>query len=95
MNAEAVQQIAHPVAKASAVLALGVTSWTLQDWSALFSAAAGAAGFFYSLHLLVEWWWKKYWRAVFIRNGWYRAKDNTWFPSRKSVVQRDSGSYNG
>ena len=66
-------QVTAPVAKAVTVLTLGVTSWTLQDISYLMSGLAGGAGFFYSLHLLTEWWWKKVWRPLFTKRGWIKT----------------------
>ena len=91
MQPEHVQQIAHPVAKSFAVFFLAAGSWTLQDWSHFFSAAAGATGFFYSLHLIAEWWWKKKVRSIFIARGWYRARDNVFFPR----MSKSDDKYNG
>ncbi len=53
-----------PVAKMLTVwAAVGITSW---------ADAAAAAAFFYSLLLITEWFWKKFWRDIFIRNGWFK-----------------------
>jgi hypothetical protein len=41
----------------------GVTSWT---------EAAAMSATIYSLILIAEWWWKKFWRPLFERLGWLK-----------------------
>jgi hypothetical protein len=35
---------------------------------------AAAAACFYSLALLGEFWWKKFWRPCFVRRGWIKPR---------------------
>lgn len=81
MSLEQSTDISHPVVKVVAVGTAAATSFTLQDISYIVSIVAGLFGILYSIHLLAEWWWKKYFRALFIRRGWiqpyaYTPKDD-------------------
>lgn len=49
----------------SAWVAVGITSWT---------EAAAATAMFYSLLLIGEWFWKKFWRDFFVRLGWLKPR---------------------
>lgn len=51
---------------------LGITSW---------GEAAAAAAFLYSAGLILEFWWKKFWRPLFERLGWLKPRKH-----RKIVV---------
>lgn len=62
--------VSLPMAKLLTVwAAVGITSW---------ADAAAAAAFFYSLLLITEWFWKKFWRDIFIRHGWFKR----WFKGK-------------
>jgi len=63
-------EISHPVTKVvSAWTAVGITSWADAASAATFIASALAA--LYTLLLLSEWFWKRVWRPLFARFGWF------------------------
>jgi hypothetical protein len=63
---ESDQTVGAPVFKiATAWAAVGITSW---------AEAASFVAFFYTLLLIFEWFWKKFWRPIFERRGWVRPK---------------------
>jgi len=65
--------IQFPIAKAaSAWAAVGVTSWAEAASAATVIASALAA--LYTLLLLSEWFWKRLWKPVFVRYGWFGFK---------------------
>lgn len=53
----------------SAWAAVGV-AWETVDWSRLASMVA----FFYTLGLLLEWWWKRVGRPIAESRGWVRRR---------------------
>jgi hypothetical protein len=59
--------VSYPVFKVATawLAALGISGWS--DFAA-FAAA------FYSVLLIVEWWWKKFWRPLLERKGWFGFK---------------------
>ena len=62
--------IDHPVIKvASAWTAVGITSWAEAASAGTFFASALAA--IYTFALLCEWFWKRVWRPLFARFGWF------------------------
>lgn len=56
------------VAKAGIVLFLGGTSYSLQEINTIISIAAGLFGIFYSVHLLVKFWWDNFWKQLLTRS---------------------------
>lgn len=68
------QQAASHAGRAVTAVGLAFGSWTLQDISHAVSIAAGLAAFVVSVHVLMEWWWKRLWRGVFVRWGWIKAR---------------------
>lgn len=67
----------------AAVLTLGATSYSLQELAHMVSIVSGGIGIFYGLHLLTDFYWKKLWKDLFIRKGWYDPKHKRFFPARK------------
>lgn len=58
------RDIAAPVAKVASVWAVvGVSSW---------ADAAALAAFIYSMLLITEWFWKKFWRRILERKGYLK-----------------------
>lgn len=84
------QSIQAPVAKASAAIfaAAGadVTSSffpsTLSEWMATLASAFAAV---YTLTLLMEWWWKKFWRPLLVKRGVVKPP----------VLELEEGEYKG
>jgi hypothetical protein len=61
MNEHQQETIAAPMAKIiTAWAAVGITSW---------ADAASAAALFYTMLLISEWFWKKFWRPLLVRRG--------------------------
>lgn len=48
----------------------GFSSWS--EVADVASAIAATFAAIYSLCLLTEWWWKKFWRPLFVRFGWVK-----------------------
>lgn len=76
-------EISFPIRKACTALAAGVSTSALSMTQEVQSflptslgewLAAGASGvaLIYSLHLMGEWYWKKFWRDVLERRGWIK-----------------------
>lgn len=86
MNTPPDTSVAFPVAKAASGIGAGVGSSILStamqnpqsffptDYGGWAAAIASTAAAFYTLHLLGEWWWKKFWRGFFERRGWIAPK---------------------
>ena len=65
--------VAAPVVKVvSAWAAVGISSWA--DVQAMAGAIAALLAAFYSLLLIGEWWWKKFWRPMAEDRGWIKRK---------------------
>lgn len=61
-----ISSVSQPGAKIVSVwLAFGITSW---------GEAAAAAATVYSLLLISEWFYKRFWRDIFVRWGWVNPK---------------------
>jgi hypothetical protein len=52
---------------ASAWAAVGITSWS--EFAAFMASI-------YTLLLMCEWFWKRFWRPLFERKGWLKPKRN-------------------
>jgi hypothetical protein len=60
--------IQYPVEKAASAISfsfLAITSWS--DVAAILAAL-------YTLTLMAEWWWKKFWKPFAIKRGWIKAQ---------------------
>lgn len=58
------QKVAWPVAKVVSLWAMiGISTW---------QEAASFAAFIYSMCLIIEWFYKKIWRGVFVKIGWVK-----------------------
>lgn len=76
---------AFPLMKAASAVGAGAGSSILsqvtsnshsflpQDYAGWAAAIASTAAALYTMHLLCDWWWKKFWRGYFIRRGWIRG----------------------
>lgn len=79
-------QVAFPVIKAASAIAAGAGSSVLStamanpahflptsygEWAAAIASTSAAI---YTLHLLGEWYWKKWLRGWCVRQGWIKAK---------------------
>jgi hypothetical protein len=73
-------QIAAPVAKAASAIGAGVGTSAMsitagaqnflpQDLAGWLAAAASGAALIYSLTLLGEWWWKRFWKPLLKKHG--------------------------
>lgn len=66
MNEPLSSSVSAPVSKVVSVwIAFGVTSW---------SDVAAIAAAFYSILLIGEWFYKRFWRDLFVRWGWVKPK---------------------
>lgn len=71
------RDIAAPAAKLATVwAAVGVSSW---------ADAAALAAFLYSVLLISEWFWKKFWRRILERRGYIK-------PLRRNRYRDDTES---
>lgn len=60
------QTVAAPAFKiVTAWTAVGITSWA--DFASFLAAG-------YTMLLIFEWFWKKFWRPIFERHGWIKPK---------------------
>lgn len=63
---EQISSVSAPVTKIASVwLAFGITSWS--DIAAIAAAS-------YSMLLIGEWFYKRFWRDIFVRWGWVKPK---------------------
>ncbi len=78
MAASTEPTIASPVAKGitavvtggAAAVADAASGFSISSWG----EAAAFAAFCYSILLIAEWWWKKFWRPFAERRGWIKPK---------------------
>lgn len=70
--------ISMPVAKSVSLWVLiGISNWA--DAASFAAALAGFMAAFYSVLLIGEWFWKKFWRPFFVARGWLK-------PMRQRVI---------
>lgn len=78
-------EITAPVAKAATALTAGAStsvvsmsqaaqSFLPTDLGGWMALTASTLAVLYSIHLLGEWYWKKFWRPLFERRGWLAPK---------------------
>ncbi len=83
-------EIAAPVAKGASAIGAGVltsatsihaqgASFLPQDLNGWMAFTVSAIGIFYTLCLLTEWWWKRFWRPIFVSRGWLKPAKGTSF----------------
>ena len=70
-------QVHHPLLKLLSVFALWLGSLS---WGEV--ASIGAS--FYTLLLIVDWFWRRLWRPFFIRRGWLRGKSQEYMEDTES-----------
>lgn len=73
MNLQATTGIDHAGIKiGSAWATVLIAKLGFESWSEL----AAFAALFYTMCLITEWWWKKFWRPLLERWGWLMPKLN-------------------
>lgn len=77
-------EVAFPAMKAASAIGAGAgtsilstamanpTSFFPTDFGGWAAAIASTCACLYTLHLLGEWWWKKFWKGFFYRRGWIK-----------------------
>lgn len=66
--------INHPVAKVAVTSGLAVFGYSIQDWLQVMSLISVGLAILSSLHILFDWWWKRFWKAYLIKKGKYPGK---------------------
>lgn len=65
------QDTGNTIAQAGATSALFVMGkLEISTWSDV----ANVVVVLYTLHLITDWWWKRFWRPFFERRGWLQPK---------------------
>lgn len=75
--------VSNPIFKAGTLwAAVGITSWS--DVASAAQTFAAVAAFLYSILLIGEWFWRKFWRPMLEARGWIKP-----LPRRRRDDRRD------
>lgn len=75
-------QVPHTALRGvTAIASTAVTGWTLSDAAVLAGLLTAITACLLNLCMLIDWWWKRFGKAVAIRRGWIKGPPREWMDS--------------
>lgn len=75
-------KVNHPLLKVFSVMGAWAAGAT---WGEIASMLAA----FYTLLMITDWWWKRWWKPLFIRRGWLKNRSYEFMDTRTEPVPLD------